>query len=282
MANHLKMALVHSILTLATQGWSHRRIARELDVDRETVSRHVRLAAVLANPANAPIDSSAHSVDSNAANAPIGSPGRKSDCEPWRELIRAKQDQGLSAKRIHQDLVQEQQAEVSYDSIRRYLKRLGRTRPLPFRRMECEPGDEAQVDFGTGAPVVGPDGKQRRPHVFRIVLAHSRKAYSEASYYQKTEDFVRCLENAFAYFGGVPRKLVIDNLRAAVKQADWFDPELSPSSGRSASTTASSSYRRALTRLGTRGRSSEGSPTSKVTRSKDACSKAWKRKTNFF
>lgn len=229
MANHLKMALVHSILTLSTQGWSQRRIARELGVDRETVSRHVRLAR--AKPANAPIGSAAQSTASNPANAPLGLAGRKSDCEPWRELILAKQDQGLSTKRIHQDLVQEQQAEVSYDSIRRYLRRLGRTRPLPFRRMECEPGDEAQVDFGTGAPVVGPDGKQRRPHVFRIVLSHSRKAYSEASYHQKTEDFVRCLENAFAHFGGVPRKLVIDNLRAAVKQADWFDPELVPKLG---------------------------------------------------
>ena len=143
MANHLKMALVHSILTLSTQGWSHRRIARELGLDRETVSRHVRLAAARANPANTPTGSPAQSTDSNPAIAPIGSPGRKSDCEPWRELIRAKQDQGLSAKRIHQDLVQEQQAEISYDSIRRYLRRLGHTRPLPFRRMECEPGDEA-------------------------------------------------------------------------------------------------------------------------------------------
>jgi IS30 family transposase len=52
MANHLKMALVHSILTLATQGWSRRRIARELGVDRETVSRHIRLTASQANPAD--------------------------------------------------------------------------------------------------------------------------------------------------------------------------------------------------------------------------------------
>jgi IS30 family transposase len=54
MANHLKMALVHSILTLSTQGWSQRRIARELGVDRETVSRHIRRVAARANPANAP------------------------------------------------------------------------------------------------------------------------------------------------------------------------------------------------------------------------------------
>jgi hypothetical protein len=64
--------------------------------------------------------------------------------------------------------------------------------------------------------------------VLRVVLCHSRKGYSEAAYRQTTEAFVRCLENAFWAFGGVPRRLVTDNLRAAVTRADWFDPELNP------------------------------------------------------
>jgi hypothetical protein len=76
--------------------------------------------------------------------------------------------------------------------------------------------------------VITPEGKRRQTHVFRIVLSHSRKAYSEVSYRQTTEDFLRCLENAFQAFGGVPETIVIDNLRAAVSQADWFDPELNP------------------------------------------------------
>lgn len=64
--------------------------------------------------------------------------------------------------------------------------------------MECAPGQEAQVDFGTGAPVITPDRKRRRTHVFRFVLSHSRKAYSEAVYRQTTEDFIRCVERARA------------------------------------------------------------------------------------
>jgi hypothetical protein len=94
--------------------------------------------------------------------------------------------------------------------------------------MECEPGAEAQVDFGTAAPVITPEGKRRHPHLFRIVLSHSRKAYSEAVFRQTTDDFLRCLENAFHHFGGVPKTLVIDNLKAAVTKADWFDPDLNP------------------------------------------------------
>lgn len=231
MANRLKMAKVHSILTLHERGWSQRRIAAELDLDRGTVSRYVELARqasqaaaeTTSKPATAPIEPGREAALSNPAT-----PGSGSDCEPWREVIQAKQAQGLSARRIHQDLVSEHGAKVGYDSVRRFLRRLGWVRPLPFRRLECGPGEEAQVDFGTGAPMVGADGRRRRTHVFRIVLSHSRKAYSEVCYRQTTEEFLGCLENAFQHFGGVPQTLVIDNLKAAVKHPDWFDPELTP------------------------------------------------------
>jgi transposase len=73
--------------------------------------------------------------------------------------------------------------------------------------MECGPGEEAQVDFGTGAPVISAEGKRRKSHVFRIVLSHSRKAYSEPTFTQTTDDFLCALENAFAHFGGVPKTL---------------------------------------------------------------------------
>jgi hypothetical protein len=94
--------------------------------------------------------------------------------------------------------------------------------------MECGPGEEVQVDFGTAAPLVSADGRRRWPHVFRIVLSYSRKAYSEVVPRQTTEAFLRCLENAFWQFGGVPQRIVLDNLRAAVTRADWFDPDLNP------------------------------------------------------
>ena len=241
MANRLKMARVQSILSLHAQGWSRRRISRELDIDRETVSRYVQLdqqsaakreldPGAISKPANAPIPGPGSSALVEPPIPPIESPGsgRRSDCEPWREVIAAKRDQGLSARRIYQDLASEHSAPVSYDSVRRFMRRLGWARPLPFRRLECAPGQEAQVDFGKGAPIVGRDGKRRRTHVFRIVLSHSRKAYSEATYRQTTEDFLGALENAFHHFGGVIQTLIIDNLKAAVKHPDWFDPELVP------------------------------------------------------
>jgi hypothetical protein len=64
--------------------------------------------------------------------------------------------------------------------------------------------------------------------VLRVVLSHSRKGYSEAVLRQDTETFLRVLENAIRSFGGVPLTLNVDNLKAAVTKADWYDPEINP------------------------------------------------------
>ena len=269
MANQLEVAKVNSILVLHQRGWSSRRIAAALGVHRQTVLRYVRLARDGPKPAKAPPGSERSEADVGV-KVPLGSPcfetceehasggssgqapgrahgpdaaggpavevaGSASDCQRFRGRILAKLELGLSAKRIHQDLAAEDGEEApSYYSIRRFVARLKGSRSSPFRRMECAPGVECQVDFGKGAPVEpaadksGKRSRKRRPHVLRIVLSHSRKAYSEVVWRQTTENFIRCIENAFRHFGGVPQTLVLDNLRAAVSQADWFDPEINP------------------------------------------------------
>jgi len=227
-ANRLKMAIVTSILTLHKRGWSQRKIARELGVSRTTVRRYLAGNGPDPNCTTNPPPGS--EVPSNCTtNPPPGSgSGPASSCRPFREVIEVKLAGGLSGVRIWQDLVAEHGFGGSYDSVKRYVRRLRGTRPLPFRRMECEPGQEAQIDFGTGPPIVPSEGRRRRTHVFRIVLSHSRKGYSENLFRQTTDEFLTALENALWYFGGVPKTLVVDNLKAAVKNPDWFDPELNP------------------------------------------------------
>lgn len=236
MANLLKMAIRDTIHTLHQQGLSQRRIAEELGINRETVARYLRPSPSDPKPAIAPAGSPEPDDASDPPTAPPASDslppprgsGRLSGCEPWRDLITAKADQGLSAQRIYQDLITDHGYSGSYYAVRRFVHRLEQAHELPFRRIECDPGDEAQVDFGTGAPLVGPDGKRKKTHVLRVVLSHSRKGYSEAVSRQTTDDFLRCIENALRHFGGVPRWIVLDNLKAAVTKADWFDPELNP------------------------------------------------------
>lgn len=260
MANRLAMAIVQAIRQLHSLRCSQREIAAKLAIDRKTVRRHLSRHLHGPKGAKAPTgsqapkgttleappgpgdevpggaDFSSHADVPHLPGAPTGSaapiplrrPSERSRCEPYRELILAKLEQGLSAQRIYQDLVAEHGFTARYWSVRRFVERLTGRTPLPMRRMEVEPGEQAQFDFGSGAPVLGADGRRRKTHVFRIVLSHSRKAYSEATFTQTTDDFLRALESAFVHFGGVPKTLVIDNLKAAVAHADWFDPELTP------------------------------------------------------
>jgi len=225
--NQLKVNQQQSIVALREQGWSKRRIARELGLDRKTVRRHLAAAALSKSPTNPQTGSDPKSPTPQTGSLTLGGAGPDSLCEPWKEVIEAALAAGLSVQRIYQDLAAEHQFAGSYFSVRRFALRLEKKLELPFRRIEVEPGAELQVDFGQGAWVVEND-KRRRPHLFRAVLSHSRKGYSEAVWRQTAEIFIRCLENAFRYFGGVTRSVIIDNLRAAVSQADWYDPELNP------------------------------------------------------
>jgi transposase len=223
--NELNVNLQHSILTLAGNGWSDRRIARELGINRETVGKYLLLARpkpAISTPGSGPDPNSKPAI-STAGSAT----GRQSLCQPYSPRIEAAVGVGLSAQRIYQDLVCDHGFTGSYQAIKRFVRHLRETQPIPFVRMEVEPGAEAQVDFGQGAWVVV-DGKRKRPHLFRVVLSHSRKGYSEVVWRQTTESFIRCLENSYRAFGGVPKTTVIDNLRAAVTRADWYDPEINP------------------------------------------------------
>ena len=189
--NELNVNLQHSILTLAGNGWSNRRIARELAVNRETVGKYLLLAR--SKPA---ISTPGSKTDSGAkpAISTLGSTaGRQSLCQPYLPQIEAAVAVGLSAQRIYQDLVCDHGFVGSYQAVKRFVRHLRETQPIPFVRMEVEPGAEAQVDFGQGAWVMV-DGKRKRPHLFRIVLSHSRKGYSEVVWRQTTESFIRCLE----------------------------------------------------------------------------------------
>jgi transposase len=223
--NQLTVSLQHSIATLAARGWSARKIARELDVDRETVRRY--LPGTGSKPAILPTGS-CDPCAPKPAILPAGSKGgRTSQCAPWSAIIEQGLLAGLSAQRIYQDLAAAHDFSGGYDAVKRFVRQLSQHTDLPFRRIECAPGQELQVDFGQGAWVVD-NGKRRRPHLFRAVLSHSRKGYSEVVWRQTSESFLRSLENAFRHYGGVPVTVVIDNLKAGVVQADWFDPEINP------------------------------------------------------
>jgi len=211
MSNRLKVEHEEAIKQLLKSGKSQRAISRELGVHRRTVKRI------------------ADEQDGSKCTIPLtGSVGRKSHCEGYDQQIESKLELGLSAERIHRELSEETDFSGSYDSVQRYVKKLKEVQPRRVWRMECEPGQEAQVDYLEMYLVEGPTGRLRKVYVLRVTLSCTRKGYTEAGFSPNTESFLRAIENAFRHFGGVPLRLCTDNLKAAVIQADWYDPELNP------------------------------------------------------
>lgn len=238
MANQLGMDKSLSIRTLRESGMSERAISESVGVSRGAVRRH--LAGISPSETTAssrPGKAPTGSETSNSTTAPLGSaeaveppvaPVSRSRCEPFREVILSKLEQGLDSQRIYQDLVEEHGFDEKYWSVRRFVKSLGASSALPFRRIEVDPGWELQVDFGAGRPCQDHTGSLRKTYIFRAVLSCSRKGYTEAVTRLTTESFIRSLENAFWRLGGVPRTVVFDNAKCVVLKADWYDPELHP------------------------------------------------------
>jgi transposase len=224
MSNVLKVSLQATIYSLHNRGWSRRRIARELGIDRETVGRYL----LLAKPAISTAGLEGTAETKPAISTTGKGVGRKSQCEPLAEVILAKTEVGLSAQRIYQDLVEENGFTDSYQSVKRFVRKLRVAQPERIWRLECQPGEELQLDFGLGAPIDDGQAKARRSWVLRLILSYSRKGYSEAVTRQDTETFLRCLENGLRSFGGCPLLINLDNMKAAVLKADWFDPEINP------------------------------------------------------
>ena len=236
MAHQLSMDKSLSIKSLRDTGMSQRAIAGALGVSRNAVRRH--LAGISSNDTTAPTGSAPTGsqapndttapTGSEAVGGPAAAAGSRSRCEPFREVILSKLEQGLDSQRIFQDLVEEHGFGEKYWSVHRFVKSLGVSTELPFRRIEVEPGWELQVDFGAGRQCRDHTGVLRKTYVFRAVLSFSRKGYTEAVTRLTTESFIRSLENAFWRLGGVPRTVVFDNAKCAVLKADWYDPELHP------------------------------------------------------
>jgi len=110
-----------------------------------------------------------------------------------------------------------------------YVQRIRPRRPPAFLKLDFAAGEAAQVDWGEYGTIAA-GSTRRRLSFFLMVLCYSRRMYLEFTLSQTSEFFLACHENAFAAFGGVPKKIMVDNLRSAVLQrlagvAPVFNPK---------------------------------------------------------
>ena len=154
---------------------------------------------------------------------------RTSKLDPFKgQIVRWLDSHPYSAQQIFQRL-----REASYDGgisiVKAYVQRI-RPRPVQaFLKLDFAAGECAQVDWGEFGSIAA-GSTQRRLSFFLMVLCHSRRMYLEFTVSQQMEFFLSCHENAFAAFGGVPARIMVDNLKSAVLQrlvgaAPVFNPK---------------------------------------------------------
>ena len=153
-----------------------------------------------------------------------------SSSDAYRELIELELTRGRNAMGIYQDLVDRHGFTSSYQSVQRFVRKLrGATSPEARAIIETRPGEEAQVDYGTGPMVRDPDsGKYRRTRLFVMTLGCSRKSVRLLAFKSSTRVWAELHEKAFRRLGGSTRVVVLDNLREGVLSADIYDPRLNP------------------------------------------------------
>ena len=115
----------------------------------------------------------------------------------------------------------------SYSSVRRYVHRLRPSEPEAVVRVHTAPGEEAQVEFGSAGKLYDPgSGRARTAYVFVATLCYSRHQYAELVFDQKVPTWISLHRRAFESWGGVPKRVVPDNLKAAVAKVLVYDPVL--------------------------------------------------------
>ena len=167
--------------------------------------------------------------EDEAIAAALGSPRKASTTistlEPHRQQLGAWVEQGVSGTAIHAALKRQHGWTGSYSAVRRLVADIrSQLTPETTCRLDFEPGDAAQVDFGAGPTLVHPDGQPRRTWAFVMTLANSSHRYVEFVWDQTVATWLGCHRRAFEWFAGLPRRGIIDNAKCAVTRACAQDP----------------------------------------------------------
>lgn len=218
---------VYEVLRLVKLGRSNRRIATALGINRKTVGKYRAWAEELGLlTGDLPSLAELHQLLAQTWPGKLP-PQNVSTVAPYRQIIVKLREQGVEMAAIHQRLMEDHHYTGSYSSVWRFVNALAPTAPDVVVRVEVKPGEEGQVDFGYAGLMIDPaTGKQRKAWAFVMTLSWSRHQYVEFVFDQKIETWLLLHRHAFAWLGGVPERIVIDNLKAAIIRACWDDPEV--------------------------------------------------------
>lgn len=222
----LDVKQIRDIVYRLRQGQSERQIARDVGMSRVTIHKYYMIAlreGYMDNEEDLPTD---RELVAKLGPA-IAPPWMESTVAPYGEVVDKLLSDGVEMVALHARLREDHGYRGSYSSVRRFVAKLRPPKIEATVRVHTRPGEEAQVDFGSVGSLVDPrTGKARTAYAFVMTLCFSRHQYAELVFDQKVATWIACHRHAFESFGGVPQRVVLDNLKAAVIEANLHDPVL--------------------------------------------------------
>ena len=222
----LDVKQIRDIVYRLRQGQSERQIARDLGMSRVTIHKYYMVAlreGYMDSEEELPTD---RELVASLGPA-IAPPWMASTVAPYGEVVERLLSEGVEMVAILSRLREDHGYRGSYSSVRRFVAKLRPPKVEATVRVHTRPGEEAQVDFGSVGTLVDPaTGKARTAYAFVMTLSFSRHQYAELVFDQKVATWIACHRHAFESFGGAPRRIVLDNLKAAVLEASLYDPVL--------------------------------------------------------
>ncbi len=224
------MSTIREVLYQHIKGNSQRQIARSFDLSRDTVRKYIELA----KPENLTALTSDYQLNEIAIKVEekLYQNGARQKASAIEILVKYNEEIGNWLKQRNithtqiQRLLLAEGVKVSNRSINRYIQKAFPKLPKNTIHIKTEPGQEAQVDFGYIGKMQDVEGKNRKLYAFVMTLSHSRYRYVEFTFSQNQVSWAQLHINAFNFFGGVPNRIILDNLKAGVIKPDIYDPTL--------------------------------------------------------
>jgi len=205
---------IREVIHRLREGHSDRRIGREIKIDRSIVKK-IRALAILH-----------HWLDTSSAMPTDGEISKfwnltskiqkQHPLDLYRDHLEQWKKEGYSAVVMHQIL--KDQCSCDAQTIRRYLNKHFPDQADPIMVRNTTPGQDLDIDFGYLGKFIDDEGVIRKAWVFSFRLRHSRRTYREVVLDQSSKTFLQAHINAFEWFGGVPKNVILDNCKAAITQ----------------------------------------------------------------
>ena len=227
---------VLEVLRRAHRGERRRAIERTTGRSRKTIQRYLKSAAKLGwKPGERePDEQLAARVQARLRPGPAAIGPSESERILKPQLVQIEQwlsgetEDGhpLKLTKVH-ELLERRGVDVTYSSLYRFAVKhcsFGE-KQTTVRVADVAPGELAEIDFGRMG-LIHDNLLERRRVLWALVvtLVHSRHQYVHLTFSQKLSEVIGGLEDAWEFFGGVPARVVVDNMRTAISKADRYDP----------------------------------------------------------